>query len=87
MIFHYICKKKKMLAMIFLPTDTALLPIIIIGMFIYYAFKSMQPPPNDWPGIDFQKDTFADIWRKVRAQERDKKRYRKWLKEHQQPSK
>lgn len=76
-----------MLAMMIFPTDSFLLPLIIIGMLVYYAIDGMRPPKNDWPGIDFQKDTFADIWRKVRAQERDKKRYRKWLKEHQQPSK
>ena len=84
MIFHYICKKKKMLAMIFLPTDTALLPIIIIGMLIYYALQSLSEPPKK---KGYTKEDAETLERIFRENSPDYRRYQRWLEEHQQSDK
>jgi len=67
-----------------LPVDPVMSLIVVAGVFIYYAIKSIGSLPSDkWENIDFTKDSFSDIRRKIKEQKRDEKLYKKWLKEHQ----
>lgn len=67
-----------------LPVDPVMSLIVVAGVFIYYAIKSIDSlPSNKWGNIDFTKDSFSDIRRKIKEQKRDEKLYKKWLKEHQ----
>lgn len=70
--------------MMLLPVAPVMSLIVVAGVFIYYAIKSIDTsPPEKWGNIDFTKDSFSDIRRKIKEQKRDEKLYKKWLKEHQ----
>lgn len=68
--------------MMFLPCDGILLPIIVIGVFVYYALESLFTPSE-------KKDDrpWSEIAREIQeseAQKKEVRRYQKWLEEHQQ---
>lgn len=64
-----------------LPVDPVMSLIVVAGVFIYYAIKSIDAsPPKDRP--------WSEVKREIDEYERqleEDRRYQKWLKEHQQP--
>lgn len=66
--------------MMLLPVDPVMSLIVVAGVFIYYAIKSIDtsPPKDDESDHEF-------IERIFRENSPDYRRYQRWLEEHQQP--